>query len=146
MEERKRSVEAIRTETKWACPNNDNGGGGVGAIVVSIFPKPCPPSAFSFPNSSSLIPKTTPPSTFSLSNSSSFLPTKPTHPSAFSHSIFSDLQRPAPMSSILSYNSPGQGVYDRGSQGISSIPSYNLPGQCVYDRGIQDTYRSTYDV
>lgn len=50
------------------------------------------------------------------------------------------------MAGIPSYNLPGQGVYDRGSQGISSIPSYNLPGQGVYDRGSQDIYRSVYDV
>jgi len=127
MEERKRSAEAIRTETKRARLNSDNGGGGVGggAVAGSLFPKTTPSSAFALPNSSSLLPKTTPPSTFAFSNSSSLLPTKPTHPSAFAPSNFSDLQRPAPM---------------------ASIPSYNLPGQGVYDRGSQDIYRSAYDV
>nr|ABR17986.1 unknown [Picea sitchensis] len=74
---------------------------GVGAVAVAgpLLPKPSPQSAFALSSTSAMLPKPTPPSTFAISNSS-------------------DLYRPAPDASIPSYNLPGQGVYDRGTQGI----------------------------
>lgn len=99
-EEGKRSAEAINSQTKWAHPSN--GGGvvaGAGVDAASLLRKPSPPSSFSLLNSSTLLPKHT----------SSV---------AFAHSTYSDLHRPAPVASIPFYNLPGQGIYDRESQGI----------------------------
>jgi len=135
MSERKRQAKAIKSLTKRARLSSGDGAGagvasGVGAVVASgvgavavagagvasgvgavavagaLLPKPSPQSAFALSSSSALLPKPTPPSTFAISNSS-------------------DLYRPAP---------------------DASIPSYNLPGQGVYDRGMQGIYRSAYDV
>jgi hypothetical protein len=109
MSERKRQAKAIKSSlTKRARLSSGAGvvaGAGVassvGAVAVAgpLLPKPSPQSAFALSSTSALLPKPTPPSTFAISNSS-------------------DLYRPAPDASIPSYNLPGQGVYDRGTQGI----------------------------
>nr|ABK24802.1 unknown [Picea sitchensis] len=123
MSKRKRTAKSIKFLTKRGRLNSGAGvfaragvasvagaasiaGAASVAVAVGLLPKPSPPSAFALFNSSALLPKPTPPSAFALSNSS-------------------DLYRPAPVASFPSYNLPGQGVYDRGSQGI---------------------YRSAYDV
>jgi len=117
MSKRKRTAKSIKFLTKRGRLNSGAGvfaragvasvaGAASVAVAVGLLPKPSPPSAFALFNSSALLPEPTPPSAFALSNSS-------------------DLYRPAPVASIPSYNLPGQGVYDRGSQGI---------------------YRSAYDV
>jgi len=116
MAKRKRNAKSIKFLTKRGRLNSGAGvfaragvasvagaasiaGAASVAVAVGLLPKPSPPSAFALFNSSALLPEPTPPSAFALSNSS-------------------DLYRPAPVASFSSYNLPGQGVYDRGSQGI----------------------------
>eukprot|EP00253_Pinus_taeda_P014705 PITA_14705 len=87
---RKKSEEVTKSEIKMDCLSS-----GAGALLL----KPSPPSAFSLSNSAALLHKPKSPSAFTLTNSS-------------------HLYRPAPVVSIPSYSLPGQGIYDRGSQGI----------------------------
>jgi len=131
MTNRKRSGEAIKSQTKRARLSGAGAGAGVvagaGAGAGALLPKPSPPSTFSLSNSSTLLPKPTPTSAFALSNSSDLnRPAPVTSIPSYNLSKFSDLNRPAPVASIPSYNLPGQGVYDRGSQGIY---------QSAYDAG-----------
>lgn len=98
-EEGKRSAEAINSQNKWAHPSSGGGVAGAGVDADSLLHKPYPPSAFALLHSSALLPK-------------------PTSSISFDHSTYSDLHRPAPVASIPSYNLPGQGIYDRESQGI----------------------------
>jgi len=115
--DRKRHAETIKFWTKRPCLSSGAGvasgagagassGAGAGAGAGVSSGAGVASAAFALSNSSALLPKLNPPSSFTLPNSS-------------------DLYRPAPMASIPSYNLPGQGVYDGGSQGI---------------------YRSAYDV
>jgi len=169
MTNRKRSGEAIKSQTKRARLSGAGAGAGVvagaGAGAGALLPKPSPPSTFSLSNSSTLLPKPTPTSAFALSNSSDLnRPAPVTSIPSYNLSKFSDLNRPAPVASIPAYNVSNSSDLNRPAPvasipsynlskfsdlnrpaPVASIPSYNLPGQGVYDRGSQGIYQSAYD-
>lgn len=134
---RKRSAGAVKSQSTNKRPRVNSGGGvggggaagasTVGTGTTSLLPTPGVASTTSLhakPNPllatpNPLLPTANPPNAFALSKSAPnpLLPTA-NPPNAFAPSKSADFYRPPPVSGIPSYNLPGQGVYDRASQGI----------------------------